>query len=147
MAMRDRIEHDDVARLRLAIGRLARRLRQESEVDVTPSQLSALATLERNGTITIGELASIECIRPPTMTRIVAALEELGLVKRSRDPNDRRACHVSVTDKGTDSLRRIRDARSAFLAERLAGLDAADIESIRSALPALERLLNVEDDR
>lgn len=147
MSIRDRFEHDEVSRLRLVIGRLGRRLRQEVEVDVTPSQLSALATLDCNGEVTIGELASIEHIRPPTMTRIIGALEEQGLVKRSQDPSDRRACRVSISNKGMDSLRRIRDARSAFLAERLAELDAADVELIRLALPALERLLAVEGGR
>lgn len=147
MARKDKIEHEEVARLRLAVGRLARRLRQEAEIDVTPSQLSALATLDRGGNMTIGELAAIESIRPPTMTRIVAALEEAALVRRSTDPDDRRACRVSITDKGVAAVQQIRDARSAFLAARLGALDEREIESIRAALPALERLLEVAEDR
>lgn len=147
MPRRDKIEHEEVARLRLAIGRLARRLRQEAEIDVTPSQLSALATLDRGGSMTIGELATIESIRPPTMTRIVAALEEAGLVGRATDPDDRRACRVSITEEGVAAVKQIRDARSAFLAARLGALDKSEIESIRAALPALERLLEVAEDR
>lgn len=147
MARKYKIEHEEVARLRLAVGRLARRLRQEAEIDVTPSQLSALATLDRGGNMTIGELAAIESIRPPTMTRIVAALEEAALVRRSTDPDDRRACRVSITDKGVAAVQQIRDARSAFLAARLGALDEREIESIRAALPALERLLEVAEDR
>ncbi|RIK06083.1 MAG: MarR family transcriptional regulator [Acidobacteria bacterium] len=147
MSKTQRIKYDEAARLRLAVGRLARRLRQEAEIDVTPSQLSALATLDRGGAMTIGELATVECIRPPTMTRIVAALEESELVKRSADPDDGRACRVSITDKGIAAVKRIRDARSAFLAARLGALDANEVASIRAALPALERLLEVAEDK
>src|ERR1700756_2048038 len=90
------------SRLRSSVARLARRLRQEGIVnqEASPSQLAALATLFRSGPITLGELAGAERVKPPTMTRIVAALEERGLVRREPSPDDGRIVHVVVTDGG-----------------------------------------------
>ena len=86
--------------LRLAVARLARRVRQEGTSagdDLTASRLAALTTIEALGPITLGELAAIEQVQPPSMTRIVARLEEGGLVERQVDPNDRRIVRVRVT--------------------------------------------------
>src|ERR687891_597030 len=88
-------------RLRLGIMRLARRLRQQAPEGITPSQLSALATLEGNGPLTLKDLAAAERVQPPTMTRIVAALEEAGLVVRSVDKKDRRCSNLKLTGDGT----------------------------------------------
>src|SRR5947207_14933426 len=85
------------ARLRLLIARLARRLRQQAQGEISPSQVSALASIERLGPLTLGELSGIERVQPPSMTRIVAALEAGGLVSRTVDPADRRVAHVEAT--------------------------------------------------
>src|SRR5438309_2886518 len=89
------------SRLRSCVARLSRRLRQEGMVnqEATPSQLTAIATLSLTGPMTLGELAGAERVKPPTMTRIVAALEERGLVRREPSPDDRRVVHVVLTDE------------------------------------------------
>jgi DNA-binding MarR family transcriptional regulator len=133
-----------VVRLRLAIGRLARRLRQQAGDEITPSQLSALSSVGRLGPLTLGELAAVERVRPPTMTRIVASLEEAGLVDRSVHPGDRRIARVEVSSAGRAFLERIGTRKDAFVAERLARLDPDEVEQLRRAVVVLERLL--EDD-
>src|ERR671923_2934406 len=87
-------------RLRLAITRTARRLRQEAGADLGPSQTAALATIERDGPLPPSELAERERIKRPTATRIVRHLEEAGLVERVKDPEDRRSSILSVTAEG-----------------------------------------------
>jgi DNA-binding MarR family transcriptional regulator len=138
------IEQDQVVRLRLAIGRLARRLRQQAGGEITPSQLSALSSVGRLGPLTLGELAAVERVRPPTMTRIVASLEEAGLVDRSAHPGDRRIARVKVSRAGRAFLERTGTRKDAFLVERLARLDQDEVEQLRRAVVVLERLL--EDD-
>lgn len=128
-------------RLRLSVMRVARLLRRSAGDDVTASQLAALATLERRGATTLGELSAIEQVKPPTMTRVVASLEELGLVVRTADPHDRRVARVAVTDAGRALLARNRTRKDAYLASRLRGLDADDREALARAADALERLL------
>jgi DNA-binding MarR family transcriptional regulator len=138
------IDHDQVVRLRLAIGRLARRLRQQAGGEITSSQLSALSSVGRLGPLTLGELAAVERVRPPTMTRIVASLEEDGLVDRSAHPGDRRIARVEVSSAGRTFLERTGTRKDAFLAERLARLDPDEVEELGRAVVVLERLL--EDD-
>lgn len=132
---------ENVSRLRLAIVRLARRLRQQANAGVTPSQLSVLATVDRHGPVGLKELAGIEQVKPPSITRIVAALEEEGLVTRAVTEEDRRAARVALTTEGRQALARVRRQRDAWLAQRLAGLDADDVDAVVRALPALEKLL------
>lgn len=128
--------------LRLAVTRLARRLRQEgAEGGITPSQLSALATVERFGPVTLGELAAYERVQPPTMTRIVAALADAGLVTREVDADDRRVARVRVTPAGRRLLARSRRRKTAFLATRLRRLDDDERRLLERAVPLLERLL------
>lgn len=128
--------------LRLAVTRLARRLRQEgAEGGITPSQLSALATTERFGPLTLGELATHERVQPPTMTRIVAALADAGLVTREVDADDRRIARVRVTAAGRRLLDRSRRRKTAFLATRLRRLDDDERRILARAVPVLERLL------
>lgn len=134
-----------VAGLRLVIMRLARRLRQQAEGDVTPSLLSALATVERLGPVTLGELAAAERVQPPTMTKIVARLEELGFVAREPDAGDRRVVRVRVSDEGGRYVARSRTRRNAYLADRLRHFDQDEVALLQRALPLLERL--VEDER
>lgn len=129
------------ARLRLAVMRLARVLRSQAGDDVTASQLSVLSTLERRGDATLGELSGVERVKPPTMTRVVASLEELGLVSRTGDPADRRVARVAITAAGRALLRRSRTRKDAYLAARLRALDAGDRAALAGAADALERLL------
>jgi DNA-binding MarR family transcriptional regulator len=138
------VDHDLVESLRLAVGRLARRLRQQAEAEITASQLSALASIGRLGPITLGNLASVERLRPPTVTRIVANLEESGLVARQADASDRRVSRVEVTQSGRELLEVTRTRKDAYLATRLATLGKADLDVLREATAVLERLLQEE---
>jgi DNA-binding MarR family transcriptional regulator len=135
------VDHELVARLRLAVGRLARRLRQQTEAGISASQLSALASVNRLGPLTLGELAAVERVRPPTMTRVVANLEELGMVARCPDPADRRVARVELTPAGRGFLERSRTRRDAFLAERMAALTPEELALLEPAVAVLERLL------
>lgn len=135
---------ETVTRLRLALLRTARRLRQEIQAGVTTSQLSALAVIEREGPVTLGELASLERVQPPTITRTVAALEAAGYVARVPHETDRRVTRVQVTAAGNRELDRIRSERDAWLAQRIARLSPADVHRLTDALPVLERLLETE---
>src|SRR5262245_5870040 len=128
-------------RLRWAITRMARRLRQESGVDLGPSQVAALATVERHGPLSPSELAGIERIKRPTATRIVRHLEEAGLIERVRDPEDGRASILSVTSEGRALLRRLRERKTAYLAKRLAAMDAEDRHTLERAAELLEGML------
>jgi len=143
------VHTDDLAsRLRLAVARLSRRLRQQAagtDVDLSPSQLSALSTAERLGPLTLGELAAAEQVQPPTTTRVVDRLEERGLVARAVDPQDRRVARVSVTDAGRRYLARTRSRKDLYLARRLRVLDPAEQELLEQGVELLERLLG--DDR
>ena len=133
------------SRLRLVVARLNRRLRQEAgSADVSPSQLAALGTVERRGPLTLGELAAHERVQPPTMTRIVAALEVAGLVTRTVDPTDRRVARVAISAAGLRFLDKHRSRRNAYLARRLRTLSPAELATVERALPLLERL--IEDD-
>ena len=136
------VAHTDLApRLRLAVMRLARRLRQQSADEaLTLSQVSALATLDRVGPLTLGDLAAAERVQPPTMTRVVANLLERGLVARTPNPLDRRSAQVAVTADGRKLLDRNRSRRTAYLATRLALLSPAERAVLDEALPLLERL-------
>jgi len=132
------------SQLRLAVMRLARRLRQESVGDITQSQLSALSIVDRRGPLSLGELADVERVAPPSMTRIAARLEEQGWVVRTVDATDRRVAHLAVTDAGRALLKETRTRRDAYLATRLRGLSADERVILGSALPLLERLAGDE---
>src|SRR5436305_13060977 len=110
--------------VRLLVGRLARRMRQEAAGGLTPSELSALATIEELGPIQLGDLARVESVAPPTMTRAAGRLEDRGLVRRGPDSADGRVVLVEATAAGRRALRELRTARAAFLAKRLEGLGA-----------------------
>jgi DNA-binding MarR family transcriptional regulator len=135
------VDRELVARLRLAVGRLARRLRQQTEGEITASQFSALASIDRLGPLTLGKLASAERLRPPTVTRIAAALEEAGLVVRRPDPVDRRVARLERTPLGRELLERTRTRKDAFLAARLTTLAPDELAVLRDATALLERLL------
>lgn len=128
------------SQLRLVLLRLSRRLRQQTAGDVTASQLSALSTIAKNGEMSLGELASIERIAPPSMTRIAARLEEQGLVERRVDTADRRVARVAVSPAGDLLLTETRTRRDAFLAARLQAFTADEQALLAAAVPLLERL-------
>src|SRR3954469_16299013 len=129
------------AHLRLVITRTARRLRQEAGTDLGPSQTVALATIERHGPLTPTELARLECIQRPTATRIVARLEDAGLVDRVADPQDRRSFTVSATARGRALMHKVRSRKNAYLARRIRRLDEDDLATLERAAALLEDLL------
>jgi DNA-binding MarR family transcriptional regulator len=126
--------------LRLAVGRLARKVRLSEPSGLTPSQLSALVTIDQIGRARLCDVAATEGVSAPTATRIVGALEKAGLVARADDAEDRRATRVALTPAGRAALRRIRSNRTAFLQRRLERLDRDDLEILRAALPVLAAL-------
>jgi DNA-binding MarR family transcriptional regulator len=135
---------EDVAevahRLRLATARLARLLRQQAGTGLSPSQSSVLASIEANGSLTLGELAAIEQVAPPTITKIVSKLEDDGLVVRAVDSRDRRVARVSISDVGRARLDQSRSRRDAWLTRRLAQASPTDITRLVDALDVLEAL-------
>jgi DNA-binding MarR family transcriptional regulator len=128
------------SQLRLAVLRLSRRLRQEAVGQITPSQLSALASIAKRGELSLGELAAIERVAPPSMTRIAGRLEESGLVARRVDATDRRIARLVITDSGRALLDETRSRRDLFLAVRLAQLTDEERALIAGVVPLLERL-------
>lgn len=136
---------DLAPRLRLAVTRLARRLRQQADLPgVSPTQISALATIERDGPLTLGELAALEGVQPPTVTNAVGRLEEQGLVRREVDPRDRRVHRVQVTAAGRRLLERSRSRKNAYLERRLRALGNEEREVLARATGLLEVLLSEE---
>jgi len=133
------------ARLRLAVTRLARRLRQQTAGEVSQSQVSALASVERLGPLTLGELAAVERVQPPSMTRIIAALEEAGLVERTVDERDRRIARVKTTVAGQRFLERSRSRKNAYLAARVRTMSVEDRAVLARAATLLEQLLEGEE--
>src|SRR5271155_4064787 len=107
------------SRLRLSINRLHRLLRRESLAGLSPAQASALGAVNRLGSPTLGELAAIEQVQAPTMTKIVASLADAGMVTRVTDAADRRSARVRITPAGKRSMERIRTLKNAFLSRRL----------------------------
>lgn len=127
--------------LRLAVMRLARRMRSErADTSLTLSQLAALATLERHGPLTPRELAAAERVQPPSMTRLLAHLEAAGLVTRTDHPTDGRQVLLAASPEGVALLREDRRRRDAWLAQRLAELSDEEREVLRRASEVLDRL-------
>ncbi len=139
---------DSAARLRLAIVRTGRRLRQEAAAeatDLTPTSTAALATVERHGPLTPSELAEIERVKRPTVTRTLGRLDRAGLIERTADPADGRSSLVSVNAAGRERLRRLRGRKNAYLAKRMRDLPASDLATLERAAVILEGML--EDER
>ena len=130
----------DAARLRVAIARLSRRLRRHELAGLTPTQLSALATVERAGPLRLGDLAAAEGIAPSTLTRLVTALEERGYVDRCPVPGDARASTLAIAPPGRAVLERIRQESTTVLADSLRTLTGEQVAALAAALPALEQL-------
>lgn len=127
--------------LRLAVMRLARRMRAERpQTALTLTQLAALATLERHGPLTPRELAAAERVTPPSMTRVVTALEAAGLASRTDHPSDGRQVLLDATDEGRALLREDRRRREAWLAQQLRELEPDDWQVLQKAAEILDRL-------
>jgi DNA-binding MarR family transcriptional regulator len=133
--------------LRLVVARTARRLRQEASADLSPSLISALASVDRHGPLTPSELASHERVQRPTVTRVLARLEELGLIERAPDPADRRSALISTSAEGRALLRRQRSRKDLYLARRLATLEPDELATLDRAAAILERMLDEEGRR
>jgi DNA-binding MarR family transcriptional regulator len=121
--------------------RAARRLRQEAGTELSPSLAAALSTVERHGPMTPSEVAVRERIQRPTATRVLARLEEAGLVARMRDPADGRSSLLSATRAGRDLLAELRTRKTAFLVRRLEELDAEERAVLHRATDILDRIL------
>jgi len=128
------------ASLRVSSTRLARLLRRQGDTGLSPSQLSALTSVEVHGPMTLGALAEHERVAPPSVTRVVGKLEELGLVVRRPDASDRRVHRVSLTDAGAALLAEVRQRKDVWLAARLAQLDGERRSRLAEALDALDAL-------
>ena len=138
---RDERIAESAARLRLAIVRTARRLRQEAGAELSPTLIAALATIERHGPLTPSELADIERVKRPTATRIAAALERDGLIERAADPTDGRACLLSISREGSALVKSVRSRKNAYISRRLRKLGDEDVETLERAAEVLERML------
>lgn len=137
----------DVARLRVAIARVSRRLRRHELAGLTPTQLSALSTVERSGPMRLGDLAAAEGIAPSTLTRLVTALEERGYVERCPVPGDARASTLAIAPEGHAVLERIRQESISLLAGQLRALTPEQLAALSAALPALEQLADADPRR
>jgi DNA-binding MarR family transcriptional regulator len=128
------------ARLRLMTMRLGRAPRHEGTMGLTPSQASALATVEEYGPLRISALAAHESVGAPVATRVVSSLEELGFLVRTDDPDDKRACLVALTPFGREQLTTLWNERAKGLSERLERLTPSERARIEAALPVLEKV-------
>jgi DNA-binding MarR family transcriptional regulator len=128
------------ARLRLALTRVLRTLRRHGRSSLTPTQVSALSTLEDLGAVRISTIATNESLGAPAATRVVASLEELGLVQRTSDPDDKRASLIDLTELGRSTLSELWRERTLDINAMLEGLSAKERASIEAALPALEKI-------
>ena len=133
--------------LRISVSRLARRLRAERAAhglhvlsELSDTQMGALATLERHGAMTPGELADHEKVQPPSMTRVIAVLEQRNLVTRAAHATDKRQVMLTVTDAGRELVHQSRRVRDAWLAQRLRELTPQERAKLRAAAPILEKL-------
>ncbi|GIH29817.1 MarR family transcriptional regulator [Acrocarpospora phusangensis] len=127
--------------LRVSLARLNRRLRKQGTGhSLTPTQLATLAAVERHTAMTPGELAEHEKVQPPSMTRVIANLEERGLLARTPHPRDRRQVSISVTPEGAALLKEERRLKEAWLVQRLKDLSPEERATLRAVAPILEKL-------
>jgi DNA-binding MarR family transcriptional regulator len=127
--------------LRPSLLRLTRMIRnQRVDMSITLTQLSAMATLEKNGPLGAGELAARERVQPPSMTKVIASLEEHGFVRREAHPSDKRQAIIVLTEAGHDLLMSERRSREAWLAQRLGVLTADERALLTKVIPVLDKL-------
>jgi len=137
------VDAETSARLRAVIGKLARRFNALTRGSgLTPAQLSALGVVARKGPLRLSELAEIESVNPTMLSRVVAALDEAGLIRRRTDPDDRRAGLLEVTASGRRTHDRLRAERGRVLMTGLERLSPEDVVAVEAALPALEALVD-----
>jgi DNA-binding MarR family transcriptional regulator len=141
MVQEPQTQEEDASRLRAVIGRLSRRLRPTlAGSGLTPSQISVLFTIVRHGPLGLAELARIEGLNPTMLSRVSAQLSEAGLIRRSADPEDRRAAFVEATAAGRRLRERIHRERTQALGAHLEHLGEEERRVLWEALPVLERL-------
>jgi DNA-binding MarR family transcriptional regulator len=133
------------ARFRQTLMPLVRQLRTNVEAGMTPGQMSALATVSREGPISLGDLAAAERVTPPMATKLANALEEKGLVERLSCADDKRVVRLQVATEGRKLLDRSRRRRDAWLARRFAALTEAEREALAEAITVIERINQVGD--
>jgi DNA-binding MarR family transcriptional regulator len=134
---------DTASQLRMSIVRTARSLRQDAAAEtggLTPTSTATLASIDRFGPLTPSELAEIERVKRPSMTRTLACLEREGLVERTPDPADGRSFLVAINDAGRERMARLRRRKSAYLARRLRKLDPEEVETLARAAELLDRM-------
>jgi DNA-binding MarR family transcriptional regulator len=139
--MTDDIDVELAARLRVAIARLGRQLRQQAGTWLSPTLHSTLATIAVYGPLPLGELAAREQITPPTVTKIVAKLGEQGLVRRERDPVDGRVVRISLTELGQARFDESKTRRTAWLVTRLDQLGITDRSRLLATVELLEAIV------
>jgi DNA-binding MarR family transcriptional regulator len=127
-------------RLRLAMAGLSRRLRKDWPDELTPSRVSALATVAAGEPLAVGELAKRMAVSTPTVSHIVDALDKQGLIARLPDPHDRRICRLTTSDAGAELLEELSRRTTGLLADRIHQLPPAQQSALEAALPALEAL-------
>lgn len=129
------------AQLRPSLLRLTRIVRnQRVDMSITLTQLSAMGTLNKRGPMSAGELAACERVQPPSMTKVLASLEDRGLVRRDPHPSDRRQAIIVITEDGVALLDSERRSRDAFLSQRLSQLTSDERSALRNAIPVLDKL-------
>lgn len=142
------MDEESVIRLRNAIMRTGRRLRTSAaDEGLTATQSGVLATLVREGPMLAGDLAAAEAINPTMLSRVLAHLEETGLIDRAPHPGDARCTTARATAAGTRLLTRLRARRAAILLERVGELEPDQVAALLAALPALEALAHVDEAR
>ncbi|MCU1487911.1 MAG: putative MarR-family transcriptional regulator [Actinomycetia bacterium] len=134
------IDEELVGRLRYSVARLSRLLRQQDQSGLTPTTTAMLATIARDGPLTLGELATLEQVAPPTITKSVGRLEDAGFVERVPDLDDKRVCRVVLTAGGQRQLDDNRSRRTAWLVERLDLLPADERDRLTQVVELLEHL-------
>lgn len=132
--------------LRLAVVRLNRRLRgQRGDTRVSLTQISALSTLDIYGPMTPGTLAARERVQPPSMTRIIAGLEQMGFIERVPHPTDGRQIIVSMSEIGAQFIKDEVHAREVWMDSRLAELDEFELRTLRAATAIIDRMVGAQD--
>ena len=138
------VTNETAARLRRAVTRLNRKLRSSALGGISPTQASMLASIEKRKSPSLGDLAIAEQIQPPSVTRIVQSMTELGLVSCTPDPQDRRCTRVTLTARGRREIEAIRRRKTEFLERTLQSLPAKDQRRAEELVTFLEQLLEVE---
>jgi DNA-binding MarR family transcriptional regulator len=138
------VKREDLTRLRMTLGRLGRVLRQQSDDGLSYALISLLFNIGRNQPVSAGDLAASEGVSPPSVTRSLNRLIELGYVSRVADPADRRAALIRLTPSGMTEREQVLKSRELWLSEHLKRLTREELDSLLAALPALERLCDPE---